>query len=642
MISVKPIDNNTEFLIGIDFGHGETSACQYSLKKKDDWQDIDIMPGEKVVKSAIAITREEGHDVVTIGDAAWQKAPGAKAFRVSFKKKPSLMNEEDREIMRLFMKGVYDNILNCNTDFKIRDHRVVIARPSSKDWDPEAEIYAEIAIEAGLPVVGIQKESRAAFFRARTQPDARINNHVKDGVLIVDFGSSTIDFTYLREGLKNSIDDGYDLGASYVEKAILKYALSHPKDSDSTSQKIKERYCKDENSIVYNQLLLEFRNSKEIFYRNKNPMYQVKLDYGFITAFMEEPIEGNVSFYYKSDFVEKEILNNYIDKVRQKVEYFRDVKLGQDNKVVCVYLTGGASRMNFVRSIMMDVFSLDEAHVPGDNQPSLIVSQGVASLSVADFETKSYAITLEKKVNKLLDEFNWNKELTSIIKDCIKDRLKSEACTVMGKYKRGEIYEYHDQSIYGFWDYNPYAPVEYPKTNHIRNVDALRNAFKSHFNTYKNYDFSEKCNELIKEKLVTKILNELKPIFGLMHYEEDLSSTIKLSGLSAFLTQEGINTISKKFCDEGEGHILFDAVAKEWITMGSWNLTKDRYDSDREQHYRDYSYSIYSDWAWENIFFKGSNIQITGIDSAKKAFTENIRKTIDDCISYARLAVLIK
>ena len=51
---MKKVTDKTEFIIGIDFGHGETSAAFYDLKNQKKF-DLDILPGLKVVKSAVAI-----------------------------------------------------------------------------------------------------------------------------------------------------------------------------------------------------------------------------------------------------------------------------------------------------------------------------------------------------------------------------------------------------------------------------------------------------------------------------------------------------------------------------------------------------------------------------------------------------------
>ena len=287
---MKQVTQNTEFIIGIDFGHGETSAAFYDLKAQEK-KDLDILPGLKVVKSAVAILDQEGKETISIGDAAIQNAPFAKDFQIAFKKRPSEMNETERGRMVKFMKGVYAEILNCHPDYKSRQHVVYIARPSQDElWKSEEEAYLKIAEDAGLPVAGIQKESRAAYFRARTQPDSKIDAQVKAGVLIVDFGSSTIDFTYLNNKLSKPIDDGCPLGASEVEKTLLRYAMGNP--SDGYMPEFVKLYGNNNESIPYNQMLYKFREAKEQYYGKKLPVFSVSFDYGLLTSSEKTPIYG--------------------------------------------------------------------------------------------------------------------------------------------------------------------------------------------------------------------------------------------------------------------------------------------------------------------------------------------------------------
>lgn len=181
------------------------------------------------------------------------------------------------------MKGVYAEILNCHPDYKSRQHVVYIARPSQDElWKSEEEAYLKIAEDAGLPVAGIQKESRAAYFRARTQPDSKIDKEVKAGVLIVDFGSSTIDFTYLNGELSKPIDDGHPLGASEVEETLLRYAMENP--TDVYMPQFVELYGNDKESIPYNQMLYKFREAKEQYYGKKLPVFSVSFDYSLLTS----------------------------------------------------------------------------------------------------------------------------------------------------------------------------------------------------------------------------------------------------------------------------------------------------------------------------------------------------------------------
>ena len=68
--------------------------------------------------------------------------------------------------------------------------------------------------------MGIVRESRAAYIRALQKDD--VKQYATEGILVVDYGSSTIDITYYKEG-DNPIDRGYPLGASEVERGIFDY-----------------------------------------------------------------------------------------------------------------------------------------------------------------------------------------------------------------------------------------------------------------------------------------------------------------------------------------------------------------------------------------------------------------------------------
>ena len=649
--NMKQITPNTEFIIGIDFGHGETSAAFYSLETQENF-DLDILPGLKVIKSAVAILEQEGRQTICVGESAIQNAPFSKDFQIAFKKRPSEMNTIERNRMVAFMRGVYAEILNRHPDYKTREHVVYIARPSQDIWESEEEAYLQIAEEAGLPVAGIQKESRAAYFRARTQPDAKIDTQVGKGVLLVDYGSSTIDLTYINTHLLKPIDDGCPLGASEVERLLLEYAMSNPQDPFMVE--FAKCYGYNKESKPYNQILFAFRKAKEEFYANKLPIFRVQFDYSYLTSSERSQMCGFGGFAIRKDKVEeilgKNVDGGYIEKVKKAVISFKEDKL-KSNNVACVYLTGGASRMDFVREIFMEIFNLDDSHCPSDDNPSLIVSQGVAHLSYADIKGEEREKELKILAESAISDYNWEKNFREIINKSIKEKIIAEAYNVMIAYKDNGIAEYLTLKD----DYTTTVPKEYifmqPGKNQtglvkVRNIRSLYREFEAKFTGMIHYDFASICETSISENIINSVISQLNILLGEFQYDSSkLENKLKLSGLSAKITVNGVKQLSNKFTGEGEGHIIYDAVRSCYIggAMIGWNIHKDRWDSDRKQHY-DYYIShyknIYPSGAWQT--FLNNNIIISGIESAKKQTKEYLDKLINDYVSYAKLAVFFK
>lgn len=617
------VTQNTEFIIGIDFGHGETSAAFYNIKNQKK-KDLDILPGKKVVKSAVAILEQEGKETICIGDAAIENAPLAKDFQIAFKKRPSEMNKTERNRMVAFMKGVYAEILNIHPDYKTRQHVVYIARPSQdKLWESEEDAYLKIAEDAGLPVAGIQKESRAAYFRARTQPDSKIDTQVKNGVLIVDFGSSTIDFTYLSSKLSKPIDDGCPLGASEVENTLLKYAMDNP--SDCFMPEFVKLYGNSKESNPYNQMLYKFREAKERFYGNKLPMFSVSFDYGLLTSSETTPIYGFGGITIPKDKINT-ILgqnnpNGYIWKVKEAVKSFKENKL-KDNKVTCVYLTGGASRMDFVRQIFMDTFNLDEAHCPSDDEPSVIVSEGVAHLSYADIKTKNIELQLKQKIDNLLSNFSWYSTISEIIHESVKNEIKLAAHSIMVKWRDGDIYEVDSD-------------------NKICNLNALKHAFENLFLSFNNVDFIKKSAQAINENLINSIVAEIKKSFANYYYDETDIEYLTLPTLSAILKQSGIQALTNKFIAYGKGHIIYDSIASRNICMKDHlNMKIVRFEEGRKSHYNQYPYCIFNDSEWNT--FLNEHLCISGIESIIIMARNYAYDILYKYANYAKLASFYK
>lgn len=212
---IIPNKNLHKYVVGIDFGHGETSAAVCELEwNKDAGQrednlidlDMDIQARKKVIPSAICHTRNG----IVIGDAAFEHISDNEGIRIGFKECPKTIDGEKETLMIDYMRAVYGRIREADDRLTDNNHIVYIARPSGWQAEEVKEVYRQMAIKAGIPLGGLTSESRAAIFYAKS-PRIGFANNISKGAIVFDLGSSTVDFTYLSDNDK-PIDDGYPLG----------------------------------------------------------------------------------------------------------------------------------------------------------------------------------------------------------------------------------------------------------------------------------------------------------------------------------------------------------------------------------------------------------------------------------------------
>lgn len=399
---IIPDRNLHKYVIGIDFGHGETSAAICELqwdtpegKAIIDARDIRINPtdtgNENVIVSAISI--QQGGNAPHIGDNAFaaENMSDATMTRVCFKEAPQALTDENRDIyndqenlMISFMKAVYQAIRESESSIlKDSNHLVYIARPSGWVDSAVKERYCEMALKAGIPLAGLTSESRAAIFYAIHHQTIDFKNEVKDGAIVFDLGSSTLDLTYLKQG-ERPIDFGYrECGASSIENVIYDEKFI----SNIAVARLVETYPKYKA-----KLLFKARKIKEEAYQRGAGL---SIDESFmLRTLISKTFEGYDSL--KREFIEVEYsditeFNDSIENVaryhttlRNALEDFKNNHIA-GKPVKGVFLAGGASRMGFIPEIVREVFGLEGSQVQTDpSNPSLTVSRGIAQIGRAD------------------------------------------------------------------------------------------------------------------------------------------------------------------------------------------------------------------------------------------------------------------
>ena len=424
---VKPNKNKHRYVVGIDFGHGETSAaiCELEWDKSAGTSeqkirdiDMDRNAKKKVIVSAICKTPNGRYH---IGNEAFEPDNLIEGTQLSvcFKQAPQQIDGEKEQLMIAYMRTVYERIRNYEENLKDDNHIVYIARPSGWVKEETKELYIQMALKAGIPIGGLTSESRAAIFYAMS-PNVGFAKEVSQGAIVFDLGSSTLDFTYLKDSDENPIDFGYNLGASAIEQAIYEKLIYPTEDVDE----FVANYPQYVDALRFQARLIK----EEAYSKDPETRTLVKFSLDKVMSEECEDIEKyedvDVKIKFKNVNELNELIENeatYISRMKESMIDYRDNHINGKN-VHGVFLTGGASRMNFIIPLITEVFNLSETQVKidGDN-PSLTISRGIASLGVADAVTDVLVAELEKKKPSVVNTSELQKKLIAELSEEISD-----------------------------------------------------------------------------------------------------------------------------------------------------------------------------------------------------------------------------
>lgn len=428
--NTMPIDKSKiEYVIGIDLGHGETSAAICPIQKGVDAKDLepakDLEMGgnRKVIPSAIAILPNGN---AYIGEAAFNPEILKQAqVRVCFKQRPENIEGEAEQLMIRFMKEVYHRIRENNSGMLSDDnHLVYIATPSG--WDKNAQsLYLQMGVAAGLPMGGITKESRAAFVRAQQDVTSGLGKKIHKGAIVFDMGSSTLDFTYMNSELPGLIDYGYDCGASFIEKAIF----SEKEKDDENIQLFEKKY-----PDLKDYLIFEARKIKEQIYFD--PTLKVKKSINFDDFVDDEDLEDE---RFRLSFQPGELNqllrdNGFLGTIENAMtDYINNHIKG--HKIYGVFMTGGASRMDFLKDMICKSWGLEPNQVYRDQDPSLTISQGVAEVARMDLQTEGMDEGLEESISTLANGDTVFNVYSEILGGTLKEKVPEKVSEVLVTFR---------------------------------------------------------------------------------------------------------------------------------------------------------------------------------------------------------------
>lgn len=428
-----------EYVIGIDLGHGETSAAicpmqwDTDVKMLEPTKDLEMGGNKKVLPSAITILND---GKAYIGDAAFNPEILKQAkVRVCFKQAPKNLNGEAEQLMIRFMHEVYVRIRENNSGMLTdTNHLVYIATPSGWDYNTQ-QLYVEMARQAGLPIGGVTKESRAAFVRAQHDVTSGLGRNIHKGAIVFDMGSSTLDFTYMNSEIKGLIDHGYDCGASFVEKSIYK----EQEQSDEYIQLFEKKY-----PDLIDYLVFEARKVKEQVYFD--PTLRVKKSINFDDFIEDEDLEDErFKLTFKPGELNEHLLSNgYLKQIEGAMLDYKNNHIA-DQKIYGVFMTGGASRMDFLRPMICKCWGVSEEQIYRDQDPSLTISQGVAEVARIDLRTEGMDTGLGDAISQIAHSDDVFYAFAQTFADDIKNEVVECVSGVLNCFKDDE----EDWTLFG-------------------------------------------------------------------------------------------------------------------------------------------------------------------------------------------------
>lgn len=542
-----------------DFGAGSTCAVEYSGYTQDP------MTGKEIPKwDSCCICRTAGgsHEIPTyfgktmdnryiIGGDVSTTAAELQWKKRAWKTRPTAAGDDNKKYTQQFMHEVFSHFAQKNANAIASNNSFIFTIGYPCDWsDKDAEEYKQMAQNAlkeisafankTVQIIAV-RESQAATLYARKKLDVPLDAF-KTGVLLIDLGSSTTDFTFVK-GLAG-LHCGIDLGANKIDAIIAQHALDHDEEAQSWFVKQSSQLSEENRDSIQFDILAMARQNKEAMfssqggrprsmgytYYNPNP---ADLHFGVnrllnVEYFADKIFDkGQDDEGHKYKFRLKLHGNDFWQELKNVEqswrEHFRQVlsiikKKWSLPKDLTVIITGGASRMDFV---IQDIKAIIYPDAKENAKVNIVVSDDTdKSFSVAN--GLAYAAYANLTIEEVRKTF-FDKKL-SCIAEKICDDVFNAFCDGVYKATCEAIKDYLIQGEQGFriWQSNGKPVRQKPKdsANSVKRKlnDELQSKSRAIGEDY-NRNNTLLIGKIKENKEIKNSLNDLCEEFGVPSLE---------------------------------------------------------------------------------------------------------------------------
>lgn len=426
--------------IGIDIGDGESCVCVLPSASDIEPRPVTIT-GRKSFISAVA----DGPDGKPIIGMEAVSANIANGFSVRFKSRFLTDAQSAHADMRRFLKGIHDamekeGLLKGET-------RVTVGCPAG--WKKDARsLYQDMLRSAGFPSARLVSESRAAFLYAKHARTIQMDpTLIEDSALVIDIGSSTLDFAYVVNGRETNVGTFGDvfLGGGAIDEALLQSALN------ASSRKKEILNVFDEAPEWRSYCLLAARRLKEDYFTRQSGGEKNIRCREMLTLMYDEPlpllIQADEQLIWRVVNLGIESLNglSFYGMLKKALDHAYEQTKARLPKLVL--LTGGASRMQFFQELCFKRFP--GAHFVVCEEPEFSIAKGLAySVRVDDgLHAFNQAIddylkgkSIRNAVSSRMDH------LVKSVSECMADIGYDEACAHIDLWREGKYESLRDMN----------------------------------------------------------------------------------------------------------------------------------------------------------------------------------------------------
>ena len=375
---------------GFDLGDGESTVARV---RGEGASSPEVVPvdGSRVLLTAWALMK---NGELRIGERAAKSASAALRSAARFKGRFLDEGSDSAGLIRDFSSRVFEQLrLEGSLSGGEKNNSVYIGCPAG--WDGRSrERYLSIFETLGLPSPKVISESRAVMVGAIQSNSVRDYVDLRrKTVLVVDVGSSTTDFAYIKEGKEAEIRTGGEvrLGGGVMDETLLEACVAaSPKaeairkvfaaseswrvDSELRARRLKERYyaAGRERETQRESLLIRY---------DEPLLLDLVMDAEMSRRLTERPcraLDGR-SF--------REVFCAGLREVRGPIG---------DTPPELLFLTGGVSRMAEIRDWCAEVFP--QAVIYVDEEPEFSVAKGLAWCGRIDDELARFRAEVDELI----------------------------------------------------------------------------------------------------------------------------------------------------------------------------------------------------------------------------------------------------